>query len=77
MFPVGFEPTISMLERAKTVRTLDRAAAAIGGIVIEEKSAVLGETSYSTTLSTTNSTYLQYINILLDNDRKLRQREVK
>jgi hypothetical protein len=27
---VGFEPTISVLERAKTVRVLDRAATAIG-----------------------------------------------
>jgi hypothetical protein len=27
---VGFEPTISVLERAKTVRALDRAATAIG-----------------------------------------------
>jgi hypothetical protein len=27
---VGFEPTILVLERAKTVRTLDRAATAIG-----------------------------------------------
>jgi hypothetical protein len=30
MPPVGFEPTISVLERAKTVRALDRAATAIG-----------------------------------------------
>jgi hypothetical protein len=28
---VGLEPTISVLERAKTVRALDRAATAIGG----------------------------------------------
>jgi hypothetical protein len=27
---VGFEPTISVLERAKTVRALDRSATAIG-----------------------------------------------
>jgi hypothetical protein len=27
---VGFEPTISVLERAKTVHALDRAATAIG-----------------------------------------------
>jgi hypothetical protein len=27
---VGFEPTISVFERAKTVHALDRAAAAIG-----------------------------------------------
>jgi hypothetical protein len=27
---VGFEPTIAVLERAKTVRALDRAATAIG-----------------------------------------------
>jgi hypothetical protein len=26
----GFEPTISVLERAKTVRALDRAATAVG-----------------------------------------------
>jgi hypothetical protein len=30
MSPVGFEPTISVLERAKTVHALDRAATAIG-----------------------------------------------
>jgi hypothetical protein len=30
---VGFEPTISVLERAKTVRALDRAATAIGKTV--------------------------------------------
>jgi hypothetical protein len=30
MPPVEFEPTISVLERAKTVRALDRAATAIG-----------------------------------------------
>jgi hypothetical protein len=30
MPPVGFEPTISVLERAKTVRALDRAVTAIG-----------------------------------------------
>jgi hypothetical protein len=30
MPPMGFEPTISVLERAKTVRALDRAATAIG-----------------------------------------------
>jgi hypothetical protein len=29
MPPVGFEPTIAVLERAKTVRALDRAATAI------------------------------------------------
>jgi hypothetical protein len=29
MPPVGFEPTISVLERTKTVRVLDRAAIAI------------------------------------------------
>jgi hypothetical protein len=29
---VGFEPTIAVLERAKTVRALDRAATAIGSI---------------------------------------------
>jgi hypothetical protein len=33
MPPVGFEPKISVLERAKTVRALDRAATAIGWIV--------------------------------------------
>jgi hypothetical protein len=27
---VGFEPTIAVLERAKTVRVLDRSATAIG-----------------------------------------------
>jgi hypothetical protein len=30
MPPVGLEPTISVLGRAKTVRALDRAATAIG-----------------------------------------------
>jgi hypothetical protein len=30
MPPVGFEPTIAVLERAKTVRALDRSATAIG-----------------------------------------------
>jgi hypothetical protein len=33
MPPVGFEPTISALERAKTVQALDRAATVIGSIV--------------------------------------------
>jgi hypothetical protein len=32
MSPVVFEPTISVLERAKTVRALDRAATAIGNV---------------------------------------------
>jgi hypothetical protein len=32
MPPVGFEPTISVLERAKTVRALDRATTAVGWI---------------------------------------------
>jgi hypothetical protein len=32
MPPVGFEPMISVLERAKTVRALDRAATAIGKV---------------------------------------------
>jgi hypothetical protein len=37
MPPVGFEPTISVLERAKTVRALDRAATAFGrGYKVEE-----------------------------------------
>jgi hypothetical protein len=31
MLPVGFEPTISVLERAKTLHALDREAAVIGG----------------------------------------------
>jgi hypothetical protein len=35
MPPVGFEPTISVLERAKTVRVLDRAATAIGKFVTD------------------------------------------
>jgi hypothetical protein len=30
MPPVGFEPTISVLERAKTVHALDRATTVIG-----------------------------------------------
>jgi hypothetical protein len=33
---VGFEPTIAVLERAKTVRALDRSATAIGQKVNEE-----------------------------------------
>jgi hypothetical protein len=44
MPPVGFEPTISVLERAKTVRALDRAATAIGTLHLyyrfQTKSAV-------------------------------------
>jgi hypothetical protein len=32
MPPVGFEPTISVLERAKTVRALDGAVTAIGNV---------------------------------------------
>jgi hypothetical protein len=32
---VGSEPTISVLERAKTVRALDRAATAIGNLYNE------------------------------------------
>jgi hypothetical protein len=31
---VGFEPTIAVLERAKTVRALDRSTTSIGGINI-------------------------------------------
>jgi hypothetical protein len=31
MPPVGFEPTISVLERAKAVHVLDREATVIGG----------------------------------------------
>jgi hypothetical protein len=34
MPPVGFESTISVLERAKTVRALDRAGTAIGIVKI-------------------------------------------
>jgi hypothetical protein len=34
---VEFEPTISVLERAKTVRALDRAATAIGCYKIQAK----------------------------------------
>jgi hypothetical protein len=34
---VGFEPTISVLERAKTVRALDRAATVIGTFLENEK----------------------------------------
>jgi hypothetical protein len=32
---VGFEPTIAVLERAKTVRALDRSATAIGTSILE------------------------------------------
>jgi acetolactate synthase small subunit len=32
MPPLGFEPNISVLERAKTVRALDRATTAIGDL---------------------------------------------
>jgi hypothetical protein len=35
MPPVGFESTTSVLERAKTVRALDRAATAIGNLVVK------------------------------------------
>jgi hypothetical protein len=34
---VGFEPTISVLERVKTVHALDRAAPLIGGIVYRDR----------------------------------------
>jgi hypothetical protein len=34
MPPVGFEPTISVLDRAKTVRALDRVVTVIGMILI-------------------------------------------
>jgi hypothetical protein len=35
MLPVGFEPTISVLERAMTGRALDRAVTAIGNIQVK------------------------------------------
>jgi hypothetical protein len=34
---MGFEPTISVLERAKTVRALDRAATVIGLMIHEDE----------------------------------------
>jgi hypothetical protein len=34
---VGFEPTIAVLERAKTVRALDRSTTAIGNVLTETK----------------------------------------
>jgi hypothetical protein len=34
MPPVGYEPTISVLEEAKTVHALDRTATVIGSFVI-------------------------------------------
>jgi uncharacterized protein YejL (UPF0352 family) len=34
---VVFEPTIAVLERAKTVRALDRSTTAIGNLVLEVK----------------------------------------
>jgi hypothetical protein len=37
MPPVGFETTISVLERAKAVRVLGRAATAIGWIKLKKK----------------------------------------
>jgi hypothetical protein len=41
---VGFEPTIAVLERAKTVRALDRSTTAIGmGHNMKEKVFVIGE----------------------------------
>jgi hypothetical protein len=40
MPPVGFEPTIAVLQRAKTVRALDRAATAIGRMKIMEVKAI-------------------------------------
>jgi hypothetical protein len=36
MPPVGFEPTISVLEQAKTVRALNRAATAIGILYFDD-----------------------------------------
>jgi hypothetical protein len=38
---VGFEPKIAVLERAKTVRALDRSATAIGDILrIEDEESI-------------------------------------
>jgi hypothetical protein len=37
MPPVGFEPTIPVFERAKTVHVLDRAATAIGALLTTHK----------------------------------------
>jgi hypothetical protein len=37
MPPVGFDPTISMLERAKTVHALDCVATAIGYYLLEQE----------------------------------------
>jgi hypothetical protein len=52
---VGFEPTIAVLERAITVRVLDRAATAIGKMANENKvfqpavSVIFGKSSETTT----------------------------
>jgi hypothetical protein len=40
MPPVGFGPTISVLERAKTVLALDRAATAIGRFYTTQVSVI-------------------------------------
>jgi hypothetical protein len=45
MPPVGFESTISVLERAKTVRALDRSATAIG--TLENKNGSLWDCNLS------------------------------
>jgi hypothetical protein len=44
---VGSEPTISVLERAKTVRASDRAAAAIGDDEMTKKTRTPGQFSYT------------------------------
>jgi hypothetical protein len=44
---VGFKPTIAVLERAKTVRALDRSATAIGGIIqLEIFEDILGQSRF-------------------------------
>jgi hypothetical protein len=53
MPPVGFGPTISELERAKTVRALDRAATAIGKNSIQRKFSFSGDICSQSTLIVT------------------------
>jgi hypothetical protein len=48
---VGFEPTIAVLERAKTVRALDRSTTAIGGMKSENKSFAQQKTAQNFNLS--------------------------
>jgi hypothetical protein len=55
MPPVGFERTISVLERAKTVRALDRAVTAIGPLYIRKENK--NRRKYQFTLELTSIVY--------------------